>query len=78
MKIVLLEQRSIGMDLDYSRLYRLGSVTANPGCGEEEMKKLIKDADIIVGNKFFFGERTLDEAPDLKLICIMKMTLLNP
>ena len=70
MKIVLLEQRSIGMDLDYSRLYRLGSVTANPGCGEEEMKKLIKDADIIVGNKFFFGERTLDEAPDLKLICI--------
>ena len=70
MKIVLLEQRSIGMDLDYSRLYRLGSVTANPGCGEEEMKKLIKDADIIVGNKFFFGERTLDEAPHLKLICI--------
>lgn len=70
MKIILLDQITIGNDLDYSGLQELGDVLLNQSCTEDEMRKLSVSADILIGNKVQFNEKTLSQAENLKLICL--------
>lgn len=70
MKIVLLEGKSVGEDMDFTPFQRLGEVTIYPKTLPEEMPERIGDADIIVANKLPMCEKTLGSAEHLKLVCL--------
>ena len=69
MKIVVLERNSVGTDIpvDYSAL---GEVTYYPNTVTvEEVRERIADADIVVSNKAPMKKESLQDAPNVKLIC---------
>lgn len=70
MKIVLLEGKSVGEDMDFTSFQHLGEVTIYPKTSPEEMPERIQDADIIVANKLPMCEKTLASAEHLKLVCL--------
>ncbi len=69
MKIVVLDRKSVGMDVSIDGLNQLGEVTAYLTTQNEEVPERVKDADIIVANKNILNASTLDGAKNLKLIC---------
>lgn len=69
-KIVLLDKKTIGEDVDYSGFEELGQVTAYDVTTEEECQSRIADADIIVVNKLRVNEQTIGNAKNLKLVCV--------
>lgn len=69
MNIVVLEQKSIGDDIDLSIYEKLGKVTYYGNTLTSEVAERVKDADIIVANKAGINEATLKDAPNVKLIC---------
>lgn len=70
MKIVVLERDSAGRDIDMSCLEKLGDVTFYPNTVAEEVAGRVRDADIVIGNKAPFCEKTLKDAANVKLICL--------
>ncbi len=69
MKIVVLERNSVGTDIPVN-YDELGEVTYYENTVTiEEVKKRIKDADIVVSNKAPMREAALKDAPNIKLIC---------
>lgn len=69
MKIVVLEQDSVGRDVDMSSYEELGEVVFYANTVKEDAAEKVKDADIIVANKAPMNEETLKDAPHVKLIC---------
>lgn len=69
MNIVVLEQKSIGDDIDLSIYEDFGEVTYYKNTLTSEIVERVKDADIIVANKGPMNEETLKNAPNVKLIC---------
>lgn len=69
MNIIVLEQKSIGDDIDLSIYEKLGNVTYYKNTLTSEISKRIQNADIIVANKAKMDEVTLKDAPNVKLIC---------
>jgi len=70
MKIVALERNSAGTDISVDCWNELGEVTCYPNTvTEEEVRERIQDADVIIANKAPMNERTLKDAPNVKLIC---------
>lgn len=70
MNIVSLERNSAGTDISVDCWSELGNVTCYGNTvTEEEIRERIKDADIIIANKSPMNERTLKDAPNVKLIC---------
>ena len=70
MNIVALERNSAGTDISVDCWSRLGNVTCYRNTvTEEEVRERIKDADVIIANKSPMNERTLKDAPNVKLIC---------
>lgn len=70
MKIVLLEGKSVGEDMDFTPFETLGEVVVYPATTEAEMPDRIVDADVIVANKLQMNEQTLSGAKNLKLVCL--------
>ena len=70
MKIVFLDRKTIGEDLDLSGFNRFGEVVMYDFSMPEEVPERVKDADIIVLNKTRIDENTVGEAPKLKLVCV--------
>lgn len=70
MNIVFLDADSIGSDIDLSEFDQIGNVTRYGYCTEEQMPELIRDADVLIVNKMEVNERTVGEAPRLKLVCV--------
>lgn len=70
MKIVYLDAKTIGDDLDLSHISELGNVVIYPNTPQEEVKNVITDADVIIVNKLKLNESNLQYAEKLKLICI--------
>ena len=70
MKIVMLEARSLGEDVDLSAYETLGDFTAYEDTKPEDTPGRIKDADIVVVNKIPMNEKTLGSADHLKLLCV--------
>ena len=70
MKIVFLDRKTIGDDLDLSGFDRLGEVVMYDFSDYDEVADRVKDADIIVLNKTRIDENTVGTAENLKLVCV--------
>lgn len=70
MKIVILDLKSIGEDLDYSSFDQFGEVIKYPFTSFSEVPERVKDVDVIITNKVPMNEETLSLAQNLKLVCI--------
>ncbi|MBQ2900442.1 MAG: D-2-hydroxyacid dehydrogenase [Agathobacter sp.] len=70
MKIVFLDVKTIGEDIDLSYFDALGEVIKYPFSTQEEALERTKDADVIVLNKVEINERSIGNAEHLKLVCV--------
>jgi glycerate dehydrogenase len=70
MKIVFLDRKSIGEDIDLSSFNEFGEVVIYDYSTVEEVSKRTVDADIIVLNKVPINEKTIGNAKNLKLVCV--------
>ena len=70
MKIVFLDRKSIGEDIDLSSFNEFGEVVIYDYSSVEEASKRTVDADIIVLNKVPINEKTIGNAKNLKLVCV--------
>lgn len=70
MKIVFLDVKTIGEDIDLSGFDRFGEVVKHPFSTKEEARERTRDADILILNKVPMNEETLAEAERVKLICV--------
>ncbi len=70
MKIVFLDVKTIGEDIDLSGYDRLGQVVKYPFSTPAQVPDRIADADVIVLNKVRIDAETVGDAPKLKLVCV--------
>lgn len=70
MKIVFLDVKTIGEDIDLSGFNALGEVVKYGFSSPEEIPERIQDADIVVLNKVPINEQTIGTAQKLKLVCV--------
>ena len=70
MKIVFLDVKTIGEDIDLSYFDALGEVVKYPFSTPEEALERTTDADVIVLNKVEINERSIGNAEHLKLVCV--------
>lgn len=70
MKIVFLDRKTIGDDLDYSLFSEMGEVESYDFSMPEEIPERVKDADVIVINMVPVNEYTIHTAKNLKLVCV--------
>lgn len=70
MKIVFLDRKTIGEDIDLSGFERFGEVVIYDYSTPDQVLKRVEDADIIVLNKVPVNESTISSAKNLKLVCV--------
>ena len=70
MKIVYLDAKTLGDDLDLSAVSELGEAVIYENTPQSEVKNVITDADVIIVNKLKLNESNLPFAAKLKLICV--------
>lgn len=70
MKIIFLDAKTIGDDIDLSGYDALGEVVKYDFSTAEEARERTKDADVLVLNKVEINERSIGEAKHLKLVCV--------
>ena len=70
MKIVFLDVKTIGEDIDLSGFDALGEVVKYPFSTPEEALERTVDADVIVLNKVEINEKSIGNAKNLKLVCV--------
>lgn len=69
-KIVFLDAKTIGDDIDLSGYDRLGTVIKYDFSTPDEARERTRDADVIVLNKVAVNESSVGEAANLKLVCV--------
>lgn len=69
MKIVILERKSVGMDVDVSQFGNFGELVTYDTTEKNQVAERVKDADIIIANKAPINEETIGGAPNVKLVC---------
>lgn len=70
MKIVFLDAKTIGEDIDLSGFDALGEVVKYPFSTTEEALERTRDADVIILNKVEINEASIGRADHLKLVCV--------
>lgn len=70
MKIVFLDAKSIGEDIDLSGFDALGEVVKYDFTTDEEVTERAADADIIIVNKVNINEKTIGGAEHVKMVCV--------
>lgn len=70
MRIVFLERKSIGEDINLDYFDKLGQVVMYDNTIKEQVEERIKDADVVIANKVLLDEESLGLATKLKLICL--------
>jgi len=70
MKIVFLDAKSIGDDLDLSGYDELGKVVKYDFSTDDEIPGRVEDADVVVTNKANINEMTVGSAHKLKVVCV--------
>lgn len=70
MKIVFLDAKSLGEDIDYSPFEALGDVVKHSFSTPEETAQRTRDADVIVLNKVPIHAATIPHASRLRLVCV--------
>lgn len=70
MKLVFLDTKTIGEDIDLSAYDALGEVVKYGFSTLEEIPERVKDADVLIVNKIAINEQTIGIAKNLKLVCV--------
>ena len=70
MKIVFLDRKTIGEDIDLSGFDRFGEVVIYDYSAPDEVPARVEDADVIVLNKVPVNEATVGNSKQLKLVCV--------
>ena len=70
MKLVFLDVKTIGDDIDLSGYQTLGEVVKYDFSAPEEIPERVADADVIILNKAPNNEQTIGAAKHLKLVCV--------
>lgn len=70
MKIVFLDAKTIGEDIDLSGFDELGTVVKYPFSTSLEVPDRVSDADVIIVNKIQVNAQTIGTAKNLKLVCV--------
>lgn len=70
MKIVILDSKTLGDDIEFSAFDKFGEVMIYPTTSPLQLEERIKDADVIIVNKIKLNESNLPCAKKLKLICV--------
>lgn len=70
MKIVFLDAKTIGEDIDLAGFEKLGEVIKYDFSTVEEVPARVVDADVLVLNKVQINEKTIKTAQNLKLVCV--------
>lgn len=70
MKIVFLDVKTIGEDIDLSVFDALGEVVKYSFSAPEEVPERVREADVIILNKVQVNEQTIGTAEKLKLVCV--------
>ena len=70
MKIVFLDTKTIGEDIDLSAYDALGEVVKYGFSTLEDIPERVKDADVLIVNKIAINEQTIGTAKNLKLVCV--------
>lgn len=70
MKIVFLDVKTIGEDIDLSGFSALGEVIKYDFSTSEQARERTRDADVIILNKVEVNEASIGEAKNLKLVCV--------
>lgn len=70
MKIVFLDVKTIGDDIDLSKYNTLGEVVKYDFSTPEQIPERVKDADVIILNKAPINAQTIGTAEHLKLVCV--------
>ena len=70
MKIVFLDAKTIGEDIDLSGFSEMGEVTLYPFSTSEEALTRTRDADVIITNKVPINENSIGDASRLRLVCV--------
>jgi len=69
-QIVILDQETLGADLDLSPLEQFGDVTQFKITTKDETLERIQNAHIVITNKVVITEEMMQKSPKLELICI--------
>ena len=70
MKIVLLDYKTLGPEIDLEPLRKAGDLIAYELTPMEQLTERIQDADVVITNKMKLNRQTLAGAQQLKLICV--------
>ena len=70
MKIVFLDVKTIGEDIDLSGYEALGEVVKYDFSTPEQARERTGDADVIILNKVEINEKSIGDADKLKLVCV--------
>lgn len=70
MKIVFLDAKSVGEDIDLSKYSELGEFLTYDFSTQEQIPERIADADVLITNKCLINEQSIGCAQDLKLVCV--------
>ncbi len=69
MKIVILDKKTLGDDIDLSGFDSFGEVVKFESTTKEQTQDRVKDADIVIANKVVIDKKIIDNS-DIKLICV--------
>ncbi|MCR4842216.1 MAG: hydroxyacid dehydrogenase [Eubacterium sp.] len=70
MKIVFLERKTLGDDIDLSAFEQYGEVVYYDASVDDQVAERVHDADVVIANKVHLNETTLGRAKNVKLICL--------
>lgn len=70
MKIVFLDAKSVGEDIDLSKYNELGEFVTYNFSTQEQIPERVSDADILITNKCLINEQSIGNAKSLKLVCV--------
>ena len=70
MKIVFLDAKSVGEDIDLSKYNALGEFITYDFSTQEQIPMRVFDADVLITNKCLINEQSIGNASNLKLVCV--------
>lgn len=70
MKIVFLDAKSVGDDIDFTNYHSLGEFVTYDFTTMEQIPERVCDADVIITNKCLINEQSIGNAANLKLVCV--------
>lgn len=70
MKLVFLDKKTIGEDIDFSPFHALGEVIEYDFTEPKDVPKRAADADVLIVNKIPVNEQTIHTASHLQLVCV--------